>query len=51
MADAIMIIGAGVAGINCALNAAKYGTKVYLVDDTASIGGMMARLDKTFPDQ
>jgi len=49
MADSIMIIGAGVAGINCALNAAKYGTKVYLVDDTASIGGMMARLDKTFP--
>lgn len=49
MSDSIMIIGAGVAGINCALNAAKYGAKVYLVDDTASIGGMMARLDKTFP--
>jgi heterodisulfide reductase subunit A2 len=49
MTDAILIIGAGVAGINCALNAAKYGTKVYLVDDTPSIGGMMARLDKTFP--
>ena len=49
MSDSILIIGAGVAGINCALNAAKYGTKVYLVDDTASIGGMMARLDKTFP--
>jgi heterodisulfide reductase subunit A len=31
------------------MNAAKYGTKDYLVDDTASIGGMMARLDKTFP--
>ena len=49
MADSILIIGAGVAGINCALNAAKYGVHVYLVDDTASIGGMMARLDKTFP--
>jgi len=49
MNDAILIIGAGVAGINCALNAAEYGTKVYLVDDTPSIGGMMARLDKTFP--
>ena len=49
MSDSILIIGAGVAGINCALNAANYGTKVYLVDDTASIGGMMARLDKTFP--
>lgn len=49
MSDSILIIGAGVAGINCALNAAEYGAKVYLVDDTASIGGMMARLDKTFP--
>jgi len=49
MNDSILIIGGGIAGINAALNAAKYGTKVYLVDDTASIGGMMARLDKTFP--
>lgn len=49
MSDAILIIGAGAAGINAALNAAKYGTKVYLADDTPSIGGMMARLDKTFP--
>lgn len=44
-----MIIGGGVAGINAALNAGDYGNKVYLVDDTPSIGGMMARLDKTFP--
>jgi heterodisulfide reductase subunit A len=49
VSDSILIIGGGIAGINCALNAAKYGTKVYLVDDTPSIGGMMARLDKTFP--
>ena len=49
MTDSILVIGAGIAGINCAMNVAKYGTKVYLVDDTASIGGMMARLDKTFP--
>jgi heterodisulfide reductase subunit A len=52
MAEAIhsiLVIGGGVAGINCAMNAAKYGAKVTLVDDTASIGGMMARLDKTFP--
>jgi heterodisulfide reductase subunit A len=49
MNDSILVIGGGIAGINCAMNAAKYGTKVYLVDDTPSIGGMMARLDKTFP--
>lgn len=49
MSEAILIVGAGVAGINCALNSAAYGAKVYLTDDTPSIGGMMARLDKTFP--
>jgi heterodisulfide reductase subunit A len=49
MSDSILVIGGGIAGINCAMNVAKYGTKVYLVDDTPSIGGMMARLDKTFP--
>ena len=49
MPDTILVIGGGVAGIHVALNAAEYGCKVYLLDDTASIGGMMARLDKTFP--
>ena len=49
MNEPILIIGGGIAGINCALNVTKYGTKVYWVDDTPSIGGMMARLDKTFP--
>ena len=49
MTDSILVIGGGIAGINCAMNAAKYGAKVYLIDDTSSIGGMMARLDKTFP--
>ncbi len=49
MTDSILIIGAGIAGINAALNAGDYGMQVYLVDDTPSIGGMMARLDKTFP--
>jgi len=49
MSDSILVIGGGIAGINCAMNAAKYGAKVYLIDDTPSIGGMMARLDKTFP--
>jgi heterodisulfide reductase subunit A len=49
MSDSILVIGGGIAGINCAMNAAKYGARVYLIDDTPSIGGMMARLDKTFP--
>lgn len=49
MSDSVLIIGGGVAGINAALNVAEYGNKVYLIDDTPSIGGIMARLDKTFP--
>ncbi len=49
MNESILIVGAGIAGINAALNAADYGMKVYLLDDTPSIGGLMARLDKTFP--
>ncbi|NNG01335.1 MAG: CoB--CoM heterodisulfide reductase iron-sulfur subunit A family protein [Desulfobacteraceae bacterium] len=49
MSDAILVVGGGIAGINCAMNVAEYGRKVYLIDDTPSIGGMMARLDKTFP--
>ncbi len=49
MSEAILIIGGGIAGISAALKAGDYGCKVYLIDETASIGGMMARLDKTFP--
>ncbi len=47
--ESVLVIGAGIAGIEAALNLANYGLKVYLVDDTPSIGGVMARLDKTFP--
>jgi heterodisulfide reductase subunit A len=49
MSKAVLIIGAGIAGIEASLNLAAYSLKVYLVDDTPSIGGLMARLDKTFP--
>ncbi len=44
-----MIIGAGVAGIQAALDIADAGFKVYLVEKTPSVGGRMAQLDKTFP--
>jgi len=45
----ILVIGGGIAGIQAALDAANQGFKVYLVEKTPSIGGSMARLDKTFP--
>ena len=44
-----LVIGGGVAGIQAALDLADTGYKVYLVEKEASIGGMMARIDKTFP--
>lgn len=47
--DTALVIGAGVAGIQSALDIAEMGYKVYLVEKNPSIGGKMAQLDKTFP--
>ena len=44
-----MVVGAGVSGIQAALDLANSGFKVYLVDEAPAIGGKMAQLDKTFP--
>ncbi len=46
---ATLIVGGGIAGIQAALEIADSGYKVYLVEREPSIGGNMARLDKTFP--
>lgn len=46
---AALIIGAGIAGIQAALDIADAGFKVYLVEREPSIGGHMSQLDKTFP--
>ena len=46
---AVLIVGGGVAGIQAALDLADSGFKVYLLDESPSIGGTMAQLDKTFP--
>ncbi|WP_319776782.1 CoB--CoM heterodisulfide reductase iron-sulfur subunit A family protein [Maridesulfovibrio sp.] len=45
----VMIVGGGVAGIQAALDCADGGLEVILVEKTSSIGGKMAKLDKTFP--
>ncbi|MFH1434597.1 MAG: FAD-dependent oxidoreductase [Pseudomonadota bacterium] len=45
----VAVIGGGIAGIQCALDLASVGVKVYLVEKSGSIGGRMAMLDKTFP--
>jgi heterodisulfide reductase subunit A len=44
-----LIVGAGIAGISAALDLANAGFKVYMVEKEPSIGGKMARWDKTFP--
>jgi len=44
-----LVIGGGVAGIEAALELADQGHKVTLVEKEASIGGIMAQLDKTYP--
>ena len=46
---AVMVVGAGIAGIQAALDLAEMGVKVHLIEETASIGGRMPQLDKTFP--
>ncbi len=48
--DAALVIGGGVAGIQAALDLADAGHKVYLVERKPSIGGIMAQLDKVYPD-
>jgi heterodisulfide reductase subunit A len=45
----VLIVGAGIAGIQAALDIAKAGHKVHLVERDPSIGGHMAQFDKTFP--
>jgi heterodisulfide reductase subunit A len=44
-----LIVGAGIAGIQAALEIADAEHNVYLVEREPSIGGHMAQLDKTFP--
>ena len=44
-----LIIGGGIAGIQAALDLANARIRVTLVEESPSLGGRMAQLDKTFP--
>ena len=46
---AVLVCGSGIAGIQASLDLAGSGFKVYLLDSSATIGGRMAQIDKTFP--
>lgn len=45
----VLVIGGGVAGIQASLDLADAGYQVHLVEKEASVGGIMAGLDKTYP--
>jgi len=45
----VLVIGAGIAGIQAAIDIAFANFKVVLVEREPSIGGRMAQFDKTFP--
>jgi NADH:ubiquinone oxidoreductase subunit E/NAD-dependent dihydropyrimidine dehydrogenase PreA subunit len=45
----VLVCGGGIAGIQASLDLSASGFRVYLVEESPTIGGGMARLDKTFP--
>src|SRR5512146_2160527 len=46
---AVLVVGAGIGGMQASLDLAEAGLKVYLLEQSPAIGGTMAQLDKTFP--
>ena len=46
---AVLVIGAGISGMQSALLLAEAGQQVYLLDSAPGIGGSMHLLDRTFP--
>ena len=44
-----LIIGGGVAGLSVGIDLAEEGFEIHLVETKPTIGGKMAKLDRTFP--
>ena len=49
LSKSALVIGGGIAGIQASLDLADRDIHVYLVEKDPTIGGIMCRLDKTFP--
>jgi len=49
LSGSVLVVGGGIAGMQCALDLADSGYFVYLLEKSSSVGGAMSRLDKTFP--
>lgn len=45
----VLVVGAGISGMQAALDMAEAGYRIYLVEREPSIAGKMPMLDKTFP--
>ncbi len=45
----VLVVGGGISGIQASLDLANSGYFVYLAEKDSAIGGVMAKLDKTFP--
>ena len=45
----VLVVGAGISGIQAALDLSAGGFRVYLVEEKPAVGGRMTSLDKTFP--
>ncbi|MEO0085085.1 MAG: FAD-dependent oxidoreductase [candidate division WOR-3 bacterium] len=45
----VLVVGAGIGGVQTALDLADSGYRVHLIERAPAIGGVMAMLDKTFP--
>ncbi len=45
----VLVVGGGIGGIQCALDLAETGFYVHLLENSPTLGGTMAQLDKTFP--
>lgn len=45
----VLVLGGGISGMQAAIDLANSGFYVYLIDNSPSIGGMMSKLNKTFP--
>ena len=46
---ATLIIGAGISGINAALEIADAGRRVFLIENSSRLGGIVADIDLTYP--
>ncbi|MGD2039600.1 MAG: NAD(P)-binding protein, partial [Anaerolineae bacterium] len=46
---AVLVVGAGIAGMGASMHLAAAGQAVYLLDAAPAIGGSMHLLDHTFP--